>query len=171
MLVRTSDDRDRLRRCIDLVMEEFRAARPGADLMVQQLAHMMLIHALRLYLSAPAGDHTGWFAALADPRLSGALTAMHADPARAWTVRDLAALTGMSRTVFAARFRARTGETPIAYLTRWRMMLAAERLRTGDDTLSRIAGALGYDSQPAFNTAFKRVMGMPPRRYARSVPV
>lgn len=170
MVVRTSDDRARLRRCIELMMEEFREPRPGGDLMVQQLAHMMLIHALRLYLSLHSGDDVGWFAALADPRLSTALAAMHADPARAWTVRDLAALTGTSRTVFAAYFRARTGETPIAYLTRWRMMLAAERLRSGDDTVGRIAGALGYDSQPAFNTAFKRVMGMPPRRYARSVP-
>ena len=72
----------------------------------------------------------------------------------------------MSRSTFAEHFRARAGETPIAYLTRWRMMLAADRLEHGDDTIARIAGSLGYESEHAFNTAFKRVMGMPPRRYA-----
>lgn len=167
MLVETGGDRARLRWSIDLMMEEFREARPGADLMAQHLAHMMLVQALRLYLSTRTDD-VGWFAALADPRLSTALAAVHADPAHPWTVRELAALAGMSRTTFAERFRARAGETPIAYLTRWRMTLAGERLRQGDDTIARIAGSLGYVSEHAFNTAFKRVMGVPPRRYARS---
>jgi len=166
MLVMTSDDRARLRWSIELMMEEFREPRPGSALMAQQLAHMMLVQALRLYLDAPARDDVGWFAALADPRMHAALAAMHADPARSWTVRGLAALAGMSRSTFAERFRARAGETPIAYLTRWRMMLAADRLQHGDDTIARIAGSLGYESEHAFNTAFKRVMGMPPRRYA-----
>ncbi|WP_443667681.1 AraC family transcriptional regulator [Jidongwangia harbinensis] len=168
MLVETSGDRARLRWSIELMMEEFRAARPGSALMAQHLAHMMLVQALRLYLSARSHDDVGWFAALADPQLSVALAAVHADPARSWTVQDLAALAGMSRTTFAERFRARAGETPIAYLTRWRMMLAGERLRSGDDTIARIATSLGYASEPAFNTAFKRVVGVPPRRYARS---
>jgi AraC-like DNA-binding protein len=74
----------------------------------------------------------------------------------------------MSRSTFADRFRARVGETPIAYLTRWRMMLAAGKLVHGGDTLARIAGSLGYESEHAFNTAFKRVMGISPRRYARA---
>ena len=74
----------------------------------------------------------------------------------------------MSRTTFAERFRARAGETPIAYLARWRMMLAAERLQHSDDTIARIAGSLGYGSEHAFSTAFKRIMGTSPRRYAGS---
>lgn len=170
MLVETFGDRARLRWSIDLMMEEFREARPGSDLMAQHLAHMMLVQALRLYLSARSHDDIGWFAALADPQMSAALAAVHADPAHPWTVQELAALTGMSRSTFAERFRARAGETPIAYLTRWRMMLAGEKLRHGDDTIARIASSLGYESEHAFNTAFKRVMGMPPRRYARSTP-
>lgn len=129
---------------------------------------MMLVQALRLYLTSHSPGDVGWFAALADPRLSVALTAMHADPARPWTVQDLAAPAGTSRTVFAEHFRARAGETPIAYLTRWRMTPAAERLLRGDDTVGRIAGSLGYESEHAFTTAFKRVMGAPPRRYARN---
>ncbi|XXU97581.1 helix-turn-helix transcriptional regulator [Sorangium sp. So ce1153] len=90
------------------------------------------------------------------------------DPAFPWTLQALAARAGMSRSIFAERFRERVGETPIAYLTRWRMMLAGEKLIRGRDTLARIAGSLGYDSEHAFNTAFKRVMGVSPRRYARA---
>jgi len=168
MLVETSGDRARLRWCIDLMMEEFREARPGSTLMAQHLAHMMLVQALRLCLSTLSRSDVGWFAALADPQMSAAIGAMHADPAHPWTVQELAALTSMSRTTFAERFRSRAGETPIAYLTRWRMTLAGERLQHSDDTLARIATSLGYESEHAFNTAFKRVMGMPPRRYARS---
>ena len=73
----------------------------------------------------------------------------------------------MSRSTFAERFRQRAGETPIAYLTRWRMMLAGEKLSQGRDTLAQIAASLGYESEHAFNTAFKRVMGISPGRYAR----
>lgn len=168
MQVETSGDRARLRWSIELMMEELREARPGSSLVAQQLAHMMLVQALRLYLSERSHDDVGWFATLADPQLSAALGAMHADPAFPWTVQDLAARAGMSRSTFAERFRERAGETPIAYLTRWRMMLAGEKLIHGRDTLARIAMSLGYESEHAFNTAFKRVMGISPRRYARA---
>lgn len=168
MQVRTSGDRAKLRWSIELMMEELREARPGASLVAQQLARMMLVQALRLYLAEGAAEHVGWFAALADPPLAAALGAMHADPAFPWTVEDLASRAAMSRTVFAERFRARTGETPIAYLTRWRMMLAGERLLRGGETVAQVAAALGYASEHAFSTAFKRVMGLPPATYARS---
>ncbi|PXX57636.1 AraC-like DNA-binding protein [Nocardia tenerifensis] len=168
MPVETSGDRARLRGSIELMMEELREARPGSDLIAQQLAHMMLVQALRLYISTSSHDDVGWFAALADPQLSTALEAMHADPAHPWTVRKLATLTGMSRTTFAERFRARAGETPIAYLTRWRMILASEQLLSTENTIGRIASSVGYESEHAFSTAFKREMGIPPGRYARA---
>lgn len=168
MHVETSGDRARLRWSIELMMEELREARPGSSLVAQQLAHMMLVQALRLYLAEGRRDHVGWFAALADPQLSAALGAIHADPAFPWTVQDLAARAGMSRTSFAEHFRERAGETPIAYVTRWRMMLAGEQLVRGRDTLAHIAASLGYESEHAFSTAFKRVMGISPRRYARA---
>lgn len=167
--VATSGGQARLRWAIELMMEELREGQPGASLMAQQLAQMMLVQALRQYLAQrPPGD-VSWLSALADPKLGSALAALHADPAQRWTVEGLAERAGMSRSTFAERFRACTGETPMAYLARWRMLLAAERLLIGKDPLARIASALGYESEHAFNTAFKRVMGLPPRRYAASV--
>lgn len=153
---------------LDRLREEVQGGRPGGSLMAQHLAHMMLVQALRLYLAEQPGTSVGWFFALADPQLARAICAMHADPARRWTLAELASLAGMSRSVFAARFRDRVGETPLAYLTRWRMMLAADRLATTRDTLVNTARALGYTSENAFNTAFRRVMGTSPRRYARA---
>ncbi len=167
MQVKTSGDRSRLRWSVELMMEELREARPGSSLVAQHLAHMMLVQAIRLYLSERSHNDIGWFAVLADPQLSAALGAMHADPAFPWTVQELSAQAYMSRSTFAERFRERAGETPIAYLTRWRMMLAAEELVHGRDTLAQIAVSVGYESEHAFNTAFKRVMGISPRRYAR----
>ena len=93
---------------------------------------------------------------------------IHADPAFPWTVQELAARAGMSRSIFAERFHERVGETPIAYLTRWRMTLAGEKLIQGRDSLVQIAESLGYESEHAFSTAFKRVMGSSPRRYGRA---
>ena len=165
-------DRAALRWSIERMMEELREDRPGAALVAQHLAHMMLVQALRLYLSdqppGPLQERVGWFYALADPQMSAAIGAMHADPARRWTLQALAAHVGMSRSVFAQRFRETVGETPIAYLTRWRMVLAGDRLTHTRDSLAQTALSLGYDSENAFNTAFKRVMGCPPRRYARA---
>ncbi|WP_193187035.1 AraC family transcriptional regulator [Nisaea sediminum] len=165
--VETSHDQAKLRWSIELMMEELRDARPGSSLVAQHLSHMMLVQALRLYLKEGAENDIGWFAALADPQLSAALAAMHAEPAHPWTLPGLARHAGMSRSSFAERFRARVGETPIAYLTRWRMMLAGERLSNSRDRIADIATSLGYMSEHAFNTAFKRTMGCSPRRYAR----
>lgn len=161
-----AEDQAALRWSIERMMVEMRESKPGASLAAHHLAHMMLLQALRLYLSRQAGDHVGWFYALADPHLSVAIGAMHADPAYPWTLGKLAGQAGMSRSIFAQRFRAKVGETPIAYLTRWRMMLAGEQLVAGRDTLAQTAHSLGYGSENAFNTAFKRVMGCSPRRYA-----
>lgn len=166
--VRTSGGQARLRTCIELMMEELREAQPGSSLVAQHLSHMMLVQVLRLYLSHPGRDGIGWLAALADPKLGAALGAMHADPAFPWTLEKLAARAGMSRSIFSERFRVCVGETPMVYLTRWRMILAGEKLGEGRDTLATIAASLGYESEHAFNTAFKRVMGSPPRRYVRS---
>ena len=109
----------------------------------------------------------GLLYALADPRLGEAIKAMHGDPAHRWTLAELAARAGLSRSIFAQRFRERVGETPIGYLAQWRMMLAKDRLIHGRDTLGTIANDLGYESETAFNTAFRRVVGCTPRRYPR----
>ncbi len=166
--LRATEDQAALRWSIERMMAEMHDSRPGASLAAHHLAHLMLLQVLRLYLSRQAGDQVGWFYALADPYVSKAIVAMHADPAHRWTLSELAIWAGMSRSVFAQRFRERVGETPIAYLTRWRMMLAAERLACGRDPLAQVARSFGYESENAFNTAFSRVMGCSPRRYARA---
>jgi AraC-like DNA-binding protein len=159
-----------LRWSIQRMQAELRDQRPGGTLMAQHLAHMMLVQALRLSLDEFVSVGVGWFFALADPQLNAAIGAIHENPAYRWTLGGLAARAGLSRSVFARRFREQVGETPIAYLTRWRMTLAAEQLTTGRRPLAQTAFSLGYASETAFNTAFKRVMGCSPRRYARSEP-
>ncbi|WP_305793967.1 helix-turn-helix transcriptional regulator [Martelella soudanensis] len=144
-----------------------REARAGSSLMAQQLSHMILVQALRLHVEEQGADETGWLAALADPHIGPSIRAIHAEPARAWTSETLARQVGVSRTVFAQRFKRKVGTTPIAYLTRWRMMLAGERLIETSDSVAEIATSLGYTSEHAFAAAFKREMGCPPRRYFR----
>lgn len=165
--VEASNDRAKLRLYIDLMMDELRGGRPGAFQMAQNLSHMMLAQTLRLYIEGLPEGEVGWLAALADPKLGPCLKAMHSAPAHSWTVEELARIAGMSRTSFAQQFRDRVGETPISYLTRWRMMSAAAKLVRGQDTITQISMSLGYSSDQAFNTAFKRVTGQSPRLYAR----
>lgn len=166
--LQAAEDRAALRWLIERMMAELRDPRPGAPLAAHNLAQLMLLQALRLHLAQQGGNRVGWFYALADPQLSRALKALHADPAHCWTVGELASCAGMSRSGFAQRFRERVGETPVAHFTRWRMLLAAERLASGVDPLATVAQELGYGSENAFSTAFSRVMGCAPRRYARA---
>lgn len=166
--LRADEDQATLRWSIQRMMAEMNDGQPGAALAAHHLAHLMLLQVLRLHLSQQEGEQSGWFYALADPNLSRAIEAMHADPAHRWTLNELALRAGLSRSTLAQRFRERVGETPIAYLTRWRMMLAAERLPGGRECLATIARAVGYESEHAFNTAFSRVMGCSPRRYVRA---
>jgi AraC-like DNA-binding protein len=148
--------------------EELSVPRPGGSLIVQQLAHMMLVQALRLHLAEGAHGGASWLAALTDPQLHGAIAAMHDEPGYPWTLAKLARRAGMSRTVFALRFKEVVGETATEYLTRWRMLLAAERLSAGDERVATIASTLGYESESSFGKAFRRVLGQPPRRFART---
>jgi AraC-like DNA-binding protein len=100
--------------------------------------------------------------------MSLAIASMHDDPGYPWTLESLAERVGMSRSVFALRFRETVGATPMEYLTRWRMLLAADRLKNSSDGLSAIAQSLGYESESAFGKAFRRVMGSSPRQYTRT---
>ena len=156
-----------MRWSLERMKEELRDPQPGGSLIAQQLAYMMLVQALRLHLADTASGGVGWLFALADKQMSAAITCMHDDPARRWTLKELAERVGMSRSIFALRFKETVGATPMEYLTRWRMLLAGERLNTSDDSLSVIALSLGYESESAFGKAFKRVMGCSPRQYSR----
>ena len=162
-----------LRWCLERMRQELREQRPGAVLVTQQLAYMMLVQALRLHLEGDGGG-VGWMSALTDKRLSAAMKAMHQNPAHRWTLQTLAERAGMSRTIFTGSFKETVGSSPMEYLTRWRMLLAGERLLHTNDAVTEIALSLGYESESAFGKAFKRVMRCSPRQYARrngSTPV
>jgi AraC-like DNA-binding protein len=163
-----SDQASVLRWALDRLAAEMRARRPGGDLVAEHLAQIMLVQVLRLYLASR--DTAGWFAALSDRQLSTVLGALHADPARRWTLDELARHAGMSRSSFAERFKRIVGAAPMEYLAQWRMLVAGDRLRHGAETVSAIALSLGYESESAFSTAFKRLMSCSPRQYRHREP-
>jgi AraC-like DNA-binding protein len=165
--IREEADRAALRWCMERLMQELREPRPGGPLIAEHLAHLLLVQALRLHMAEGARGGVGWLFALADRQMSAAIGAMHADPARRWTLQTLAETAGMSRSSFAVKFKATVGSSAMDYLTRWRMLLAGDRLASSRDPISVIAPALGYESESAFSTAFKRVMACSPRHYAR----
>lgn len=165
--IRSDAGRAALRGSINQMRQELRHPQPGSVLVAQHLAYTMLIQALRLHLTDGARDSVGWLSALADRRMGAAVAALHSAPARRWTLQDLADHIGMSRSTFALKFKATVGLAPMDYLTRWRMLLAGDRLEHTGDSVAVIALSLGYESESAFSTAFKRVMGCSPRRYGR----
>lgn len=149
------------------------AAQPDgiSGAVLRRAAEILFIQALREALSS-AHATTGWLAAAADARLAPVLTAMHAEPARRWTLAGLARLANLSRTAFFERFQRRLEQTPAEYLQGWRLQLAARRLRTTQESIGAIAAAAGYDSPSAFARAFRRAMGQSPHafRTARERP-
>jgi AraC-like DNA-binding protein len=167
--IRKEADKAALRWSLDRMMQELRDPQPGGFLVIDHLVHMMLVQALRLHLAEGIEGGVGWLFALADRQMSAAITAMHDDPGRRWTLQALAERAGMSRTTFALKFKETVGASPMDYLTRWRMLVAGERLTTSGDPISVIALSLGYESESAFSTAFKRVMGRSPRQYGRGL--
>lgn len=166
--IRTEADKAALRWSMQRMRQELLDPQPGGFLVAQQLAYTMLVQALRLHLAEGLKGGVGWLFALADRQMSAAINAMHGDPAHRWTLEQLAERAGMSRSTFALKFKQTVGSSPMEYLTRWRMLLAGDRLANSHDAVSTIALSLGYESESAFSTAFKRVMGSSPRLYVRS---
>jgi AraC-like DNA-binding protein len=162
---RRESDRASLRGAVERMLAEMRKSEPGGLLLAQQNAYTMLVLVLRTYLAEAQGSDVGWLLALADRQIAGAIASMHEHPAYNWTVQALAETAGMSRTTFAERFRRIMGASPIAYLTRCRMLLAADRLMHTQDSISVVAESVGYESESAFSAAFKRTMGAVPREY------
>ena len=163
--IRLDSDKEELRWSLERMRQELREQRPGTNLVVQQLATTMLVQALRLHLADSSSGRAGWLIALVDKQMKAAIASMHDDPARHWTLQQLAERSGMSRSIFALKFKATVGTSPMEYLTRWRMLLAGQRLTSSDDPISGIAVSLGYESESAFSKAFRRVMGSSPRQY------
>ena len=141
------------------------AGAPGTDLMLGRLMESLFVEVLRRYAARLPSSAKGWFAGLNDPIVSRALQLVHANPARRWTVDELAREAGASRTVLAERFNVVMGQAPIEYVTGWRMQIAAERIRNSENGLATIAADVGYESEAAFNRAFKRITGVTPGRW------
>jgi AraC-like DNA-binding protein len=140
-------------------------ATPGTQMMLDRMMELLFLEVLRRYCGKLPADGTGWLLALKDPIVGRALQQLHMDPARKWTVPDLARETGTSRTVLAERFTALLGRPPIDYLLYWRIQLAADRLRNARDSIAAIAVDIGYESEASFSRAFKRVTGISPGRW------
>lgn len=141
---------------------EARALRPGGETVITRLSDVLVIQAIRSWIEHDPAARTGWLGALQDPQIGRALTLVHRDPARDWTVASLAAELSMSRSAFAARFTQLVGEPAMQYVTRWRMHVAVDRLQEDGVTVNQLAGSLGYRSEAAFSRAFKRIVGVPP---------
>ncbi|MBK3776572.1 AraC family transcriptional regulator [Azospirillum sp. YIM DDC1] len=144
---------------------EWRGGTVGSQLACNDLLRLMFVHALRTHLSEQPPQGANWLAACLDPSIGRALGAIHGEPCRNWTLAELAGIAGRSRSSFAAAFRERVGVPPIDYMLRWRMRLAATRLRQGQEPVSAIAASLGYLSDSAFSATFRRIMGVSPARY------
>lgn len=134
---------------------------PGSSLMISRLIDLLVIRALRSWAAAQT-RRTGWLAGLGEERISRALSAMHADPFRRWTVNELAEVALMSRSIFAQRFTSTVGEAPLHYLARWRLTIAADLLRSGGIKVTEAAQRVGYASDAAFSRAFKAHFGYAP---------
>jgi AraC-like DNA-binding protein len=156
-----------LQSTLDFVENEAASVRPGTQTVISRLADVLFIHIVRGYLAELPSDAPGWLAATREPHVGGALNLLHADPARDWTVAELAHEVGLSRSAFSARFAALVGEPPLAYLTRWRMHKAATLLRDSETPLVEIARSVGYGTETGFIKAFKRSQGAAPGAYRR----
>jgi len=138
---------------------------PGTQLVSGQLAQLLFIQILRAHLEVVESMPASWLRALADPRIAPALCLMHAEPGHVWNLDTLATACALSRTTFAARFKAVAATTPLTYLTEWRMRLAQRALRDGEKSIADLAQSLGYGSESAFSNAFKRCVGLSPKNF------
>jgi AraC-like DNA-binding protein len=152
---------------LHLLAHEFSGTRSGTATVRDRLLDVLLVHIIRSWLMTNEIEPlpASWLTALRDPLVSEALAALHADAARDWTLADLAAQLAVSRATLSRRFSALVGQTPLAYLTNWRMELAAYCLRSTNEPIGPVARSVGYTSEYAFNRAFTRVRGMPPGRF------
>jgi AraC-like DNA-binding protein len=153
---------------LSMLASETAGSAPGSELVVSRLADMLFIHSIRAHIGSQSeACKSGLLQAIFDPQIGVALKSMHEKVEQPWTVESLAAACGMSRSAFAVRFKSLVGQTPVEYLTSWRMQKATALLQKGDKKLFEVAKAVGYDSDSAFSKAFKRVFGVPPREYRR----
>ena len=164
------DDAGRwLEESIRFSAREAAAGRAGGEAVLAKLSEALFVETLRRYTAELPPGRTGWLAGARDPQVGEALSQLHRAPERPWTIAALASSVGVSRSVLAERFRRFLGEPPMTYLFRWRLRLGAQMLGSTAYSVARIAGDVGYESEPAFNRAFKREFGSPPARFRQQV--
>jgi AraC-like DNA-binding protein len=149
-------------------LAEARSPRPGGAGVLAKLSEVLFIEVLRMYMSEASDGRTGWLAGVGDRIVGAALNALHKEPARAWTLEELAREAATSRSVLAERFQQLVGSSPMQYLTQWRMLLAANLLARSNAPLARIAEDVGYQTDTAFSRAFRREYGEPPAAWRRN---
>ncbi len=152
---------------MQFMASEMAIARPGAQTVINHLASILLVQAVRAYIANQGCSERCWLKALTDPAIGVALNLIHRHPERAWTVEELAEQVGISRTTFFTQFRQLVGEPPNKYLTRWRMQRASQILRLEHITLNEVASLVGYESEASFSKAFKQWMGRSPGAYRK----
>jgi AraC-like DNA-binding protein len=145
-----------------LMAAEARALQPGGETVMTRLADILVIQAIRSWIAGETGAQAGWLGALRDKQIGRAMQLIHREPAVNWSVASLAREAAMSRSAFAARFRELVGESPMQYVSRWRMQVAVTLLEEGQVSVGEMAERLGYGSEAAFSRAFKRVVGRSP---------
>lgn len=153
---------------IRLMASEAQELRPGGETVVTRLSDILVIQAIRSWIENDPAAQTGWLGALQDRQIGRAISLIHRDPARAWTVASLADASAMSRSAFAARFTELVDEPAMHYVARWRMHVAVDWLKEGDATVGELPSRLGYQSEAAFSRAFKRIIGVSPGAVRRN---
>jgi AraC-like DNA-binding protein len=156
-----------IRSSFEFAADEIASRRAGSGTVLAKLSELLFVETLRHYVEALPDEQTGWLAGLKDSFVSRALGLLHRRVAKQWTVDDLGREVGLSRSALAERFTRLIGEPPMHYLARWRIQLAAHQLRNSDTPLARIAEDVGYESEAAFNRAFKRHYGLPPAAWRK----
>jgi AraC-like DNA-binding protein len=151
------------------LLDEAKSRRPGGAVVLSKMAEAFFIETLRRYMQQLPPEQRGWLAGARDPVVGAALALLHRQPCRSWTVSELAAEIGASRSLVAERFALFLGEPPVTYLVRWRLQLAARLLQTTQKTILQVAVDVGYESEAAFNRAFRREFGLPPAQYRRKL--
>jgi AraC-like DNA-binding protein len=152
---------------VQFALAESRQPRIGGECVLGRLSELMFVDVVRRYLETLPADRTGWLAGLRDPFVGRALTALHRDPAHAWTLESLAREVGLSRSALAERFVQFVGQPPMQYLASWRMQVAASLLLGGTEGIAEISQRVGYESEAAFSRAFKKVVGAPPSQWRK----
>ena len=157
-----ADGVGRVRQLIQMALDESQIRRDGSEIMLARLSELLFVEVLRAYVETLADDSRGWLSGLRDRHVGAALRLIHGRPAEAWTLEGLGREVGLSRSVLAERFTHYVHMPPMHYLSRWRLQLAARLLERPGVSISEVSQKVGYESEAAFNRAFKKLMGTPP---------